>query len=625
MTFTSTSTTRQSLNKLILGAIGVVYGDIGTSPLYAIKECFSGPHPLSIDELHVLGVLSLVFWAAIISVTFKYVILMMRADNHGEGGSLALLALVTRITKKGPWASTIAILGIFAAALFYGDSMLTPAISVLSAVEGLKVVAPALSNYIIPITIIILTILFMIQRQGTASMGVLFGPIMCLWFAVLAILGFINILAMPSIFIAINPYYAFQLFMIDSWMAFLALGSVVLVLTGAEALYSDMGHFGKKPIRSAWLWFILPALLLNYFGQGALLLTTPDSAKNPFFLMAPQWALVPLLLLATAAAVIASQAVITGAFSVTRQAIQLKLLPRITTIHTSSSEVGQIYVPFINWILFISVIALVLGFQSSSHLAAAYGLAVTGTMLIDSLLISVVMFTLWKWNKWTAAFLSILFITIDFAFFAANSTKILHGGWFPLVIGLTVFTLLTTWQRGRLLLTRQLEQGTIPMEVLLKSLDGITRVPGTAIFMTTEPDVAPAALLHNLKHNKVIHERMIILTVYVEDYAHVPENQRAEVHHFSDDFYRVELTFGYLDDLDVPLALNLCKPFGLEFDLMETSYFMSRETLIPSSQPGMALWREALFAWMVKNAATAMSVFNLPPNRVVELGQQIEI
>lgn len=621
----STSTARQSLNKLILGAIGVVYGDIGTSPLYAIKECFSGPHPLSIDKLHVLGVLSLVFWAAMISVTFKYVILMMRADNHGEGGSLALLALVTRMTKKGPWASTIAVLGIFAAALFYGDSMLTPAISVLSAVEGLQVVAPALSGYIIPITLMILTALFVIQRKGTASIGILFGPIMCVWFATLAILGLVNIYAMPSVLIAINPYYAVQLFLIDSWMAFLALGSVVLVLTGAEALYADMGHFGKKPIRSAWLTIILPALLLNYFGQGALLLTTPGSEKNPFFLMAPQWASIPLLILATAAAVIASQAVISGAFSVTRQAVQLKLLPRITTIHTSSSEVGQIYMPFINWLLFISVIALVLGFKSSSHLAAAYGLAVTGTMLIDSLLIMVVMFKLWKWNKWAAAFLSLLFVSIDFTFFAANSTKITHGGWFPLVVGLAIFTLLTTWQRGRLLLSRQLEQGTIPMETLLKSLDNVTRVPGTAIFMTTESDVAPAALLHNLKHNKIIHERMIVLTVYTEDYAHVPESERVEVHHFTENFYRVELTFGYLDDHDVPAALELCKPFGLEFSSMETSYFMSRETLIPSATPGMALWREAVFAWMVKNAATAMSVFNLPPNRVVELGQQIEI
>lgn len=621
----SNNGTRQSLSKLILGAIGVVYGDIGTSPLYAIKECFSGPHPLVVDELHVLGVLSLVFWAAMISVTLKYVILMMRADNHGEGGSLALLALVTRITRKGPLASLVAILGIFAAALFYGDSMLTPAISVISAVEGLQVIAPSLGEFVVPITLVIITVLFIIQRHGTGSMGVLFGPIMCIWFATLACLGVVNILKMPGVFVALSPYYAFELFLKDSWLAFLALGSVVLVLTGAEALYADMGHFGKTPIRRAWLTFVLPSLMLNYFGQGALLLSTPSSEKNPFFLMAPEWASIPLLILATAAAVIASQAVISGAFSVTRQAIQLKLLPRISTIHTSSSEVGQIYIPFINWFLFISVIALVVGFGSSSHLAAAYGLAVTGTMLIDSFLIAIVMFMMWRWNKLGAALLAFLFIAIDFVFFSANATKITHGGWFPLAIGLAVFTLLTTWKRGRLLLGKCLEKEAVPLKALLQSLGDVTRVPGTAIFLTTESDIAPAALLHNLKHNKVLHERMVILTVYTEDYAHVPENQRVEVQRLAEDFYKVEFTFGYSDDHDVPATLDLCQKFGLAFNPMETSYFMSRETLIPSETPGMALWREALFSWMSKNAATAMSDFNLPPNRVVELGQQIEI
>ncbi|MBL8643800.1 MAG: potassium transporter Kup [Rhodospirillaceae bacterium] len=617
---------RDPLAVLILGAIGIVFGDIGTSPLYAIKETFAGAHPLPLDKAHIYGVLSLVFWSLTIIVSLKYTLLMMRIDNRGEGGSLALLAMVTRLVRGSKYAVVVTALGIFAAALFYGDSMLTPAISVLSAVEGLQVLSEPLAAYIIPITVSILIFLFMIQSVGTSKIGFLFGPIIVAWFAALAAVGIMNIAAMPNVLAALNPIYALNFFILDGWIAFLAMGSVVLAVTGAEALYADMGHFGAKSIRLGWFWLVFPALMLNYLGQGALLLTTPDAIENPFYKAVPAWGLIPMIALATMATVIASQAVISGAFSITRQAIQLGFLPRLQTIHTSAREQGQIYMPFVNWALLASVLALVLGFKSSSNLAAAYGVAVTGTMTITTLLFAVVVFKVWKSNLIGRLLLVALLLTIDFIFLAATATKITHGGWFPLAVGLVAFTLLMTWKRGRSLLMRCMADESLPVETFLNSLSAkVTRVPGTAVFLTGNAKGIPHALLHNLKHNKVIHERVVFLTVLIEDVPHVPVSGRLEMQHLGRRFYRVLLRFGYMDETDVPSALKGAAALGLEPQEMETSYFLGRETLIPSARPGMALWRESLFAWMTRTATSAMDYFKLPPNRVVELGTQVEI
>ena len=610
---------------LTLGAMGVVYGDIGTSPLYAFKECFNETHGLEPGRAEVFGVLSLIFWSVTLVVTVKYVIFMMRADNRGEGGTLSLLALATRATESPRLSALLAVLGIFAAALFYGDSMLTPAVSVLSAVEGLELVAPALHSVVVPVALGILTALFLIQRHGTASVGAFFGPIMSVWFAVLAALGVWHIMDEPTILLALNPIYAVELFQQHALVAYIALGSVVLALTGAEALYADMGHFGKGPIRLAWTAFVSPALVLNYFGQGALVLGNPQHLENPLYRMVPAWGLVPMIVLASMAAIIASQAVISGAFSVTRQAFQLKLLPRIMTIHTSASEEGQIYIPFINWVLFVSVIGLVLGFRNSSALAAAYGVAVTGTMLIDSLLLAVVMFLTWRWNRWLMMAAAALFIVVDLAFFSSNALKIPHGGWFPLVIGVVIFTLLTTWRTGRRLLVAQLRREALPIDVFLQAMKDTTRVPGTAVFLTSNAEGAPPALLHNMKHNKVVHETVVLLTVHTRDYAVVPPEQRLAVTPLGEGFYRAAMAFGYLEDQRVPETLKALAPPELKVDPMQTSYFLSRETLLPSRRPGMNLWRHALFAWMVRNAATPLKTFHLPPNRIVELGQQITI
>jgi KUP system potassium uptake protein len=618
-------TSHARTSPLTFAAMGVVYGDIGTSPLYAFKECFHSAHGLTPQRAEVFGVLSLIFWSVMLVVTLKYVIFMMRADNRGEGGSLALLALATRITENKRLSALIAVLGIFAAALFYGDSMLTPAISVLSAVEGLGLVAPTLSNYVVPLTLTIVTVLFLIQRHGTASIGAWFGPVMSIWFATLAGLGMWHIVSMPSILLALNPIYAVVLFQEHALIAFIALGSVVLALTGAEALYADMGHFGKGPIRIAWTAFVAPALVLNYFGQGALVLQDPASIINPLYRMVPDWGLIPMILLAACAAVIASQAVITGAFSVTRQAIQLQLLPRIRTIHTSACEEGQIYIPFINWTLFIAVVLLVIGFGSSSNLAAAYGVAVTGTMLIDSLLLTVVMLMSWTWNRYVTGAFALLFIIVDTAFFSANSLKVLHGGWFPLVIGLVIFTLLTTWRTGRKLLKDYLSAGALPIDIFLQGLPDINRVPGTAVFLTSNPEGAPPALMHNLKHNKVMHETVVLLTVSTLDRPTVAIEERLRINKLGEGFYRAELTFGYFDDQNVPESMISCSPAHLPLDPMQTSYFLSRETLLPSGKPGMALWREHLFSWLMRSAASPLDTFHLPPNRVIELGQQITI
>ncbi|MEO5336442.1 MAG: potassium transporter Kup [Magnetospirillum sp. WYHS-4] len=614
---------------LMFAAIGVVFGDIGTSPLYAIKETFGGPHPLPIDRLHMMGILSLVFWTIASIVTIKYVTVMMRADNRGEGGSLALLALVGKAVEKRPdLGPVVAALGIFAAALFYGDSMITPAISVLSAVEGLEVAKPELGRFIIPITIAILISLFAIQKHGTGTVGKLFGPVMTLWFLVLLVLGVRNIAAMPYVLTAISPHHAFMFVLAHPWTAFVALGSVVLAVTGAEALYTDMGHFGRLPIRLGWYILVLPALVLNYFGQGALLLKTPGAIENPFFLMAPQWALLPLVGLATAATVIASQAVISGAFSVTRQAIQLGYLPRMNIIHTSESEIGQVYIPFLNWVLMIAVAALVFGFGTSSNLAAAYGVAVTGTMLIDSVLIGMVMLLIWNWSPRKALPFIVLFAAVDLALFSANSLKIPYGGWFPLAVASVVFLLLTTWKKGRALLNRRLRRDALLLEDFLKTLsNNIPRVSGTAMFLTGTPEAVPPALLHNLKHNKVLHERVVFLTARIEEVPTVSEERRIVSEDLDNGFRRLVIRYGFMEEPNITRTLMHAHQaqLGFFFVPLATSYFLSREMLVPSPQPGMVMWRERLFAWMSRMAATPMDFFHLPHNCVVEMGTQVEI
>jgi KUP system potassium uptake protein len=612
--------------KLVLGAIGVVFGDIGTSPLYTMKESFAGAHPLALDAPHIYGVISLIFWSIMLVVSFKYVLIIMRADNKGEGGSLALLTQVSQLTQGTRWVPVVAVLGIFAAALFYGDSMITPAISVLSAVEGLEVAAPQFDSLVMPATVIILFGLFLIQKKGTNVVGRLFGPVMVLWFILLAALGIYNIVMHPGIIKALNPYYAYSFFAHDHIAAYLALGSVVLALTGAEALYADMGHFGRRPIQRSWFWLVLPALVLNYFGQGALLLHDPKAIDNPFYRLAPEWALWPLLAVATAATVIASQAVISGAFSITHQAIQLGYLPRLKVRHTSEAEIGQIYVPFINWALLAAVVMLVLGFKTSTNLAAAYGIAVTGTMMITTMLLGFVMFRQWKLPRWQAVGLLALFMTVDFAFFSANVTKIPDGGWFPLLAGLAIFVLLTTWKRGRQLVRASQERDAMPVDTFLASLSPkIQRVPGAAVYMSGNPQGVPHALLHNLKHNKVLHDTNVFMTMQIEGVPRLNNEEAMEFIELSPGFYRIVYHYGFLQDPDVPRALRLAGARGLKCNMMQTSFFLGRETVIPSVRPGMAMWREALFAWMTRNATSAMDFFEIPANRVVELGSQIEI
>ncbi len=612
---------------LIIGAIGVVFGDIGTSPLYALKETFAGHHPIPVEPESILGVLSLIFWTIMALVTLKYVAIIMRADNRGEGGSLALLARVTELTKNSPATWFVTMLGIFAAALFYGDSMITPAISVLSAVEGLNVVAPGLKEYILPITAIVLTGLFSIQKHGTAAVGRFFGPIMCAWFAVLGLLGILSIWQAPGVLVALDPFHALAFLARHPWESFLALGAIVLAVTGGEALYTDMGHFGKFPIRAGWFGFVLPALVLNYYGQGALLLKDPAAIQNPFYLLAPDWALIPMLALATAATVIASQAVISGAFSVARQAVQLGYLPRMKIVHTSHMEAGQIYVPFTNWTLYVAVMALVFGFQSSSNLAAAYGIAVTGTMMIDTILVSFVIFLAWRWNPWLAAPLLLALLLIDLAFFSANAIKLLQGGWFPIVIALASFTTLTTWRRGRQLLFKEMGNLTMPLDQFIKSLESrsLKRISGTAVYLTSRPEGAPSALLHNIKHNEVLHARSIFVTVVTAEVPTVADADRIETTDLGQSFYRVFVRYGFMEQPDIPRALELCGEKGLGFDLEKTSFFLSREVVVPKLAPPMMLWRELYFIWMLRNAQSATDFFRIPTNRVVELGTLVEI
>ena len=621
------------LYKLAIGAVGVVFGDIGTSPIYSFRETFAGHHPLSPDQFHIEAVLSMIFWSMMVVVTLKYVMIIMRADNKGEGGSLALLALINRtISGKKKWANSIVMLGVFATALFYGDSMITPAISVLSAVEGLTTVNTGLAPFVVPIALGILVGLFAIQARGTARVGLMFGPVMLVYFTVLAVLGLIHIMDRPAVMLAmINPVNAASFFVHEPIKAFLAMGSVVLALTGAEALYADMGHFGRRPIKVAWIYFVLPALLLNYMGQGAMLLSMPahqvgTAVKDPFFYLASDAWRLPLVLLATAATIIASQAVISGAFSVTQQAIQLGFVPRLRITHTSEAAAGQIYIPLVNWALMVMVLLLVVTFRSSSNLAAAYGIAVTGAMLIDTVLIAVVFSLMWKWNRIVSGALLLIFFAVDFGYFSSNLTKIPAGGWFPLLVGAIAFTFLTTWAKGRQLMISRMNEASLPMEIFIKSAaPSAARVPGTAVFMTSSASGVPHALLHNLKHNKVLHERVILLTVRIEDVPYVPFEKRLETKDYGSGFFRVLLRYGFMEEIDVPSALAQLKDIGSQCRMMDTSFFLARQTLLASSRPGMAIWREKLFAWMLRNAESAMEFFKLPTNRVVELGSQVEI
>jgi len=622
------------LAKLAVGAVGIVFGDIGTSPIYAFRETFAGHHRLAHEGTEILGVLSLIFWSMMIVVTIKYVTVIMRADNKGEGGSLALLALINRSSGSGKrrWSAGIVLLGVFACALFYGDSMITPAISVLSAVEGITTVESSLAPWVVPIAIGILVALFTIQSTGTARVGALFGPIMLLYFLTISVLGVSHIIGSPWIILeTLNPLNAVNFFLTDGWSAFIALGSVVLAVTGAEALYADMGHFGRKPIGISWLFFVMPALMLNYMGQGAMILSLDPAAAdlavtNPFFFLAPEGFRLPLVILATFATVIASQAVISGAFSVTQQAMHLGFIPRLRIQHTSEAAMGQIYIPVVNWALMIMVILLVLFFQNSSNLAAAYGIAVTGAMFIDTCLLTVVLLSLWKWRPWLAVPVLAVFFLVDIAYFAANLIKVPDGGWFPLLVGLFAFTLLTTWARGRQLMIKRMNEGAMPATIFIKSAaSSAARVPGTAVFMTTASDGIPHALLHNLKHNKVLHERVLLLTVRIEDVPYVEEEKTFHLDDLGQGFYRLIIRYGFMQETDVPVALARVDSCGPQFKMMDTSFFLARQTLITSSRPGMAVWREKLFAWMLRNAESAMEFFNLPPNRVVELGSQVEI
>ncbi len=616
------------MSPLVIGAIGVVFGDIGTSPLYTLRQCFAGEHPVALTPANVLGILSIIFWALVIIVTAKYVTLIMRADNRGEGGILALTALVSRglgnRTRSRWWLVGF---GIFGAAMFYGDGMITPAISVLGAVEGLEIITPQLHPFVVPAAVLIVVALFAIQKRGTASVGRLFGPVMCTWFVVLAVLGLIEIIDKPSVLGALNPYYAFSFVTANPVLAFLALGAVVLAVTGTEALYADMGHFGVAPIRRAWLFFVMPSLVLNYFGQGALLLSEPQAIKNPFYLLAPQWALIPLVVLATCAAVIASQAVISGAFSLTRAAIQMGYCPRLKILHTSDRQIGQIYIPFINWMLLVAVLLLVLGFKRSDNLGGAYGIAVTLAMLIDSMLIYVVIRRIWHWRRPVAAMIVLPLFAIDGMFLASNSLKVPEGGWFPLLIGIAVFTLLTTWKRGRAVLMERLAEDSMPLDIFIDSIGASPppRVPGTAVFLTSTADRVPHALLHNLKHNKVLHERILLLTIHTQDFPRVPVAERLRLFELGHAFWRMDAYYGFVEDPDVPELLEASAREGFEFDMMETSFFVSRETLIASVAPGMALWRERLFVSMSKMAVKATDFFHIPTNRVVELGTQVEL
>jgi len=618
---------KERLPVLMLGAIGVVYGDIGTSPLYTMKESFIGPHPMAVDRLHIFGVLSLIFWSLMLIVTLKYVFVAMRADNKGEGGTFALLLLISRNLQGQRWTPALVMLGVLATCLFYGDAMITPAISVLSAVEGLTVAEARLAPLVVPLSIGILFGLFIVQSRGTARVGAVFGPIVLVYMAVLATLGIGNILIHPEVLAALNPLWGVRFFTDNPATAFLAMGSVFLAVTGAETLYADMGHFGRKAVAFSWLGLAYPCLMLNYMGQGALLLEDPSMVRNPFYLMAPDWARLPLVFIATAATIIASQAVISGAFSVTHQAIQLGYLPRLRTLHTSEKAAGQIYIPAVNWGLLVMVIALVLGFRESTNLASAYGIAVTGTMLITTIMLAFLVARVWRWNRWLAAGAITLFLAVDAMYFASNITKIPDGGWFPLIVAAVLFTVLTTWSTGRRLMRASLDATALPLPVFIKSASsGAHRVRGTAVFLSASAEGIPSAMLHNLKHNQVLHERVLILTIMVGEVPYIAGENRLEAHAAGNGFYRIILHYGFMDEIDIPRDLAAITSIGEPFNMMTTSFFLGRQKLIASRErPGMALWRERLFAWMSKSSESAMEFFRLPTNRVIELGSQLHI
>ncbi|HET7696699.1 MAG TPA: potassium transporter Kup [Vicinamibacterales bacterium] len=607
--------------------MGVVYGDIGTSPLYAMRECFFGSHSVPPTQANVLGVLSLIIYSLLVVISVKYIAVVMRADNQGEGGILALTALLPRAAANPKRWSVFVLMGIFGAALLYGDGMITPAITVLGAVEGLKVATPLFEPYVVPIAVGILIGVFAVQRHGTHRIGRLFGPIMVLWFAVIAMLGIRWLVREPVVLSAVDPRHAVAFFREHGGHGFAVLGAVFLVVTGGEALYADMGHFGKRPIRVAWFGLVLPALLLNYFGQGALLLQNPRAAEQPFFLLAPDWALFPLVGLATAAAIIASQALISGAFSLTRQAIQLGYAPRLDIAHTSSHEIGQVYVPQVNWALMLSTIAIVIAFGSSTALAAAYGIAVTLTMIITAILLHVIATERWRWPVWIAFTVTGIFLSIDLAFFGANALKIAHGGWLPLAIGGVLFTLMTTWKTGRQIVAQRLTARAVPLEQFLATVaeSRPARVPGTAVFMTAQPRGTPPALAHNLRYNKVLHSRVVTLMVATQPVPHVPASEQIALQSLGQGVFDLVVQYGFMEDPDVPAALRQAKAQGLELDDQDVTYFLGRETLIVSRVSGMATWREHLFVLMARNAVRATAFFRLPPERVVELGVQVEI
>ena len=626
----STDRSRKQLLGLSLGALGVVYGDIGTSPLYAFRECFGGSHKVDFTPDNVFGILSLIFWLLTIVVTLKYLTFVTRASNKGEGGTLSLLALAfpERIRRQARgWQAGLVALGVFGAALLYGDGIITPAISVLSAVEGLEIATPAFEPYVVPITVFIIIGFFSFQKFGTGGVGKIFGPITLVWFITIGTLGAIKIISTPEVLLAVNPYYAFRFFTSDPVHAFGVLGTAVLVVTGGEALYADMGHFGRKPMKLAWYAVVLPGLLLNYFGQGALVLQDTSAIANPFFRMAPKWALYPLIGLATAATIIASQALISGAYSLTMQAIQLGYCPRMQIDHTSATQAGQIYMPKINWALMIACIALVLGFRSSSNLASAYGLAVTATMVVTTLLFYLAARRVWKWSALKAGVLVALFLMVELPLFASNLLKVPDGGWFPLLVAGIVFTLMATWRTGRSILGKRLSTTVLPLDMFLKDIEGHPphRVKGTAVFLSSNPNGTPLALMHNLKHNQVLHERVVILTLQTSEVPHVDPGERVEVEELSCGFHRIIGRFGFMEDPDVPQVFAATEAHGFKLQPARTTYFLSRETIIASDKPGMFKWRERLFAFMSRNAQSATAFFRLPPNRVVELGMQVEI
>ena len=616
-----------ALAALTLAAIGVVYGDIGTSPLYALKEVFAHGRVATTPD-NILGILSLVFWTLTVVVSLKYVTLILRADNNGEGGLIAMLALASQAVKDKPaLRSRLLLLGIFGTAIFFGDGVITPAVSVLGAVEGLEVAAPGLHRFVVPISLVVLTLLFIAQRFGTAVVGRMFGPVTLAWFVVLALLGVSHIIKNPHVLVALSPHYALGFLLLHPGIAFIALGSVVLCVTGAEALYADLGHFGKRPIRLAWFAVVMPALLLNYFGQGAMLLDHPENARNPFYEMAPEWALFPLIGLATLSAVIASQALITAAFSVTKQAVQLGYMPRMRLLHTSVRDTGQIYVPFVNWALYGCVVFAVVMFGSSSALASAYGIAVTIDMTITTVMTFFV--TRWAWKLPLPLCIAAtgVFLLVDITFFAANAVKVLDGGWFPLLIGIAMFTLMLTWKQGRRLMADRLHEDAIELEDFLESvfISPPVRVSGTAVFLSAEAGATPMAMLHNLKHNKVLHEQNLFVTVQHHEVPWIGFDRRCEVRALKHDCWQVTLHFGFKNDPDVPEALKLLRASGVVLEEMDTSYFLSRDTVVPTFGGGMAMWREKLFANMHRNAAAAADFLNLPTNRIVELGTKVEI